>query len=142
MSSQQLQEKFELIAKYLFTYFERTNFQTNTPRVRKKRIVYIKCFFVFFLKNVVDTLSLAGHHNKREFSIDFYYNPGQHGRSVNGSKLIKNGGFTEPRYFSYTDIRPRYRYGYITDRFTGPFTCYRLRSANERRLRTVLRRFS
>jgi hypothetical protein len=55
-------------------YFERTNFQTNTPRVRKKRIVYIKCFFVFFLKNVVDTLSLAGHHNKREFSIDFYYN--------------------------------------------------------------------
>jgi hypothetical protein len=68
--------------------------------------------------------------------------PGQHGRSVNGSKLIKNGGFTEPRYFSYTDIRLRYRYGYITDRFTGPFTCYRLRSANEHRLRTVLSRFS
>ncbi|CAF2739956.1 unnamed protein product [Rotaria sp. Silwood2] len=56
MSSQQLEEKFELIAKHLFTYFERTNFQTNTPR------------------NVVDTFSLAGHHNKREFSIDFYYN--------------------------------------------------------------------
>ncbi len=74
MSSQQLQEKFELIAQYLFTYFYRTNFRTNTLRVRKKRIVYIKCFFVFFLKNVVDTLSLADHHNKREFSIDFYYN--------------------------------------------------------------------
>ncbi len=25
--------------------------------------------------------------------------PGQHERSVNGSKLIKNGGFTETRYF-------------------------------------------
>jgi hypothetical protein len=74
MSSQQLQAKFELIAKHLFTYFQRTNFQTRTSEVRKKRIVYIQCFFVFFLKNVADTFSLAGHHNNREFSVDFYYN--------------------------------------------------------------------
>jgi hypothetical protein len=66
---------------------------------------------------------------------------GQHERSVNGSKLIKNGGFTETRYFSYTDISLQYRYGYITGRFTGRFTWHRLRSANERRLRTVLIRF-
>jgi hypothetical protein len=35
---------------------------------------------------------------------DVNEDPGQHGRSLNSSKLIKNGGFTEPRYFSYTDI--------------------------------------
>ncbi len=79
--------------------------------------------------------------NVRFFSFCFGYS-GQHGRSVNGSKLVKNGGFTESRYFSYTDIRLRYRYGYIKDRFTGPYTCYRLQSANEHRLRTVLSRFS
>jgi hypothetical protein len=30
--------------------------------------------------------------------------PDQLGRPVNGSKPIKNGGFTEIRQFSYTDI--------------------------------------
>jgi hypothetical protein len=71
----------------------------------------------------------------------FKITPGQHERSVNGSKLIKSGGFTEIRYFSYTDISLQYRYGYITGRFTGQFTWHRLRYANERRLRTVLIRF-
>ncbi len=41
---------------------------------KKTNSLHKMVFFVFFLKNVVDTLSLAGHHNKREFSIDFYYN--------------------------------------------------------------------
>jgi hypothetical protein len=67
--------------------------------------------------------------------------PGQTERSVNDSKPIKNGDFTETRYFSYTVISLQYRYGYITERFTGRFTWHRLRSVNECRLRTVLVRF-
>jgi hypothetical protein len=47
----------------------------------------------------------------------------------------------ETRYFSYTVTSLQYRYGYITERFTGRFTWHRLRSANECRLRAVLIRF-
>jgi hypothetical protein len=75
MSSQELQENFEFIAQYLFLYLEKNNFLSSTPRVRKKRIAYIKCLFIFFLKNATDTLLLAAHHNHRAFSFDlFYYN--------------------------------------------------------------------
>ncbi len=57
--------------------------------------------------------------------------PCQHERSVNGSKSIQNGDFTDLQHFSYTDAKKRYRSGHITGHFRTtdysiPYTvCYR-----------------
>jgi hypothetical protein len=67
--------------------------------------------------------------------------PGPQGRSVNGGKPWKNGGFTEIRDFSYTDSSKNYRYGWTTERFTGLFTGHRLRSVTRNCLHTVFKRF-
>ena len=61
------------------------------------------------------------------FSTVYFGYPGLHERSLNDRKPIKNGVFSNDRYFSYTNICQQYRYGYITEHFTDrlPNTIYR-----------------
>ena len=74
MSSREFQDKFERLAKHLFTYFEQNNFQVKSSKVKKDRIVRIKYVVLFVLKKSVDILVIAAHHSNRQYSIDFYFN--------------------------------------------------------------------
>ncbi len=85
--------------------------------------MYICTIFIF-----ICVFPFTYHTFQIAFILQSTIPSGQHGRPVNDSKRIKNGCFMEIRYFSCTNTSLQYRYGYITERFTGPFTWYRLRT--------------